>query len=322
MTASSQQMQKKTLHRAAFCLMSLFLLALFLKNSSVAATAISEGVRLCVKTLIPSLFPLMVASELFCESGMIQRFGRLLERPFRALFGLRGDAACAALLGLIFGFPVGTKCAVSLYRSGALSEKEFSRVLAFSTQPSAAFLIYTVGGVMFQSTRFGLCLSLSTILSATAVQLCLRERKKDTSQKGVCLPAPATLPSFGDALAAAVSGAALALLSICAFVVFFSALVECLAYLSASLSLSPCAEALLFGVFELTGGASHASLCSQSLAPALCALSVGWGGLSVHFQLLHLVGGEKFSKRTYFLTKLAQGVLNIPIFLLLWQWVG
>ncbi len=322
MTAIPQQAQKKTARRAAFFLMSLFLLTLFLKNPSIATTAISEGMRLCVGTLIPSLFPLMVVSELLVESGIAQRVGRLLHRPFGALFGLRGDAACPVLLGVAFGFPVGTKCALALRRNGTLSEQEFCRTLAFSTQPSAAFLIYTVGGVMFQSTRFGLCLYLSTLLSATAVQLALRKRKKDTSQESVFEQAPTALPSFPDTLAKAVSGAALSLLSICAFVVFFSAIVESLAYLAAGLSLPPSAEALLFGIFELTGGASHASLCAPKIAPILCALAVGWGGLSVHFQLLHLVGDEKFSKRAYFLTKLAQGVLNIPIFLLIWRWVG
>ncbi len=322
MTEATKQFSPKAPRRATFCLMSLFLLVLLLKNPSVAASAISDGLRLCTKTLIPSLFPLMVASELFVESGVVGQIGKLLHRPFRALFGLRGDAACAVLLGLICGFPVGTKCAVSLYRRGALDEKEFCRALAFSNQPSSAFLVYTVGGAMFKSIRFGLCLYLSTLFSAIAVQLVLRARNKDTSSKSVFDKTPSMPPSFPDALANAVSSSALSLLSICAFVVFFSAIVESLAYLAAGISLSSSATALLFGIFELTGGVSHAALCSAKLAPILCALSVGWGGLSVHFQLLHLAGDAPFSLAWYFFTKLAQGVLNIPIFLLLWRWMG
>ena len=322
MTEAGKRVQKKNVGRAAFCLMTLFLLVLLLKNSTVAAKAITAGLRLCVGTLIPSLFPLMVASELLVESGIVERVGRLLHRPFRAVFGLRGDAACAVLLGFICGFPVGTKCAVSLYRRGALGEKEFCRVLAFSNQPSSAFLVYTVGGAMFGKLRFGLCLYLATLLSATAVQLVLRERKKDTSQKSVSDQAPTALPSFPDALAKAVSGSALSLLSICAFVVFFSAIVESLAYLATGISLSSPATALLFSLFELTGGVSHAALCATKIAPILCALAVGWGGLSVHFQLFHLVGDTPFSLASYFFTKLAQGILNVPIVLLLWRWVG
>ena len=60
MTEAGKRVQKKSLRHAAFCLMSLFLLSLLLKNSTVAAKAISAGLRLCVGTLIPSLFPLRV----------------------------------------------------------------------------------------------------------------------------------------------------------------------------------------------------------------------------------------------------------------------
>lgn len=321
MTAIPKPIQKKAAKRAAFCLMSLFLLALFLKNSEIAGKAILSGLLLCVKTLIPSLFPLMVVSELLVESGLLQRVGKRLKRPVRALFGIEGDAACAVLLGFVCGFPVGTKCAVALRRKGALTEAEFSRVLACSNQPSSAFLIYTVGGAMLGSTRFGLALYLSTLLSAILIQLALRTKQTDKARSSPPALAPPS-PSFPDALARAVTQSATAMLSICAFVVFFSALVESLSYLCVGASLSPIASTLLFSLFEMTGGVSHAALCSPSIAPILCALSVGWGGLSVHFQLLHLVGDLAFSKRTYFLTKLAQGVLNVPLFLLLLRWMG
>ena len=322
MTAISMPMQKKTVKRTAFCLMSLFLLALFLKNSEIAAKAISSGLWLCVKTLLPSLFPLMVASELLVESGIVQRVGRLLHRPFEALFGLRGDAACAVLLGFVCGFPVGTKCAAALWKSGDLDEQELCRTLAFSNQPSSAFLIYTVGGSMLGSVRLGLCLYLSTLLSATALQLLLRRWNSQTPKEGSAAPPPSARRSFSDALAGAVSHSALAMLSICAFVVFFSSLVESLAHLANALSLSETGRALLFGFFELTSGASCASRLSGSAATILCALSVAWGGCSVHFQLLHLVGEAGFSHRAYFLMKLAQALLNIPILLLLWRWMG
>lgn len=313
MTELSQRSQKKTPSRTAFCLMSLFLLALFLKNSELAAKAIASGLEVCAKTLLPSLFPFIVASELLVESGIIHRVGRLLHRPFYSLFGIGGDAACAVLLGFVCGFPVGTKCASSLCQNGTIGKKEFCRVLAFSNQPSSAFLIYTVGGAMFGSLRFGVALYLSTLLSALLIQLTLglcqrKNSDRPNTQERPALPSEAR--SFPDALAKAVSQSALAMLSICAFVVFFSALGESLFYLADGLSLSPAASALLFGVFELTGGASHAALCSAAAAPVLCALAVGWGGLSIHFQLLHLVGSTPFSKRAYFLIKLAQGALN------------
>ena len=119
----------------------------------------------------------------------------------------------------------------------------------------------------------------------------------------------------------AISDSARTMLSVCAFVVFFSALVECLTHLCAGISLSSSLTALIFGLFELTGGAAHAADAPAKVAPYLCAFSVGWAGLSVHFQLFHLVSDLDFSKKTYLCAKLAQGALNIPI-LALMMYVG
>ena len=162
MTAAKQA----TYRRTAFFLASLFLLAMFFKNSAIAANAIAEGIRLCARTLIPSLFPLMVASELLCFCGAIDRLAGILCRPFGRLFGLSGDAASAVLLGAAFGFPIGTRCAASLYREGRISKENFSRVLAFSNHPSSAFLISTVGLSLFGSAYFGVLLYLGPFVLA------------------------------------------------------------------------------------------------------------------------------------------------------------
>lgn len=316
MTATAKTKAKR---RTAFFLASLFLLAMFFKNSAIAASTVGDALRLCTTTLIPSLFPLMVASELLVLSGAIDQLGAWLSRPCRALFGMEGDAACAVLLGMLCGFPIGTRCAVTLYREGRITEEDFCRVLALSNHPSSAFLLSTVGISLFGSLRLGILLYVTTLLSSLLLQFFSHLLgKKKTAEVRHIRPLPSTdPPSFASALSNAVSASATALLSICAFVVFFSALVECLTHLCKGLSLSPTVTAFLFGIFELTGGVSRASLCAPEIAPYLCAFFVGWAGLSVHFQLLYLTADTGFPKSKYFLRKLAQGVLNIPILALL-----
>ncbi len=301
---------QKTKRRAVLCLASLFLFALFLKNSTVAIRAMSKGLRLCVHTVIPSLFPCMVASDLLVAGGGAERFGRLLRRPFRALFGIRGEAACAVLLGMLCGFPIGTRCALALYQNHRLTEDEFSRVLAFSNHPSSAFLISTVGLSLFGSARTGLLFYLTTLFSAVLIQLVFPRKKEPRPERENSPPSEA-IPSVASALSGAVSGSALALIPICAFIVFFSTVVESLSYLCRGLSLPETVSALLFGIFELTSGAARAADAPANVAPYLCAFAVGWGGLSVHFQMLHLVGDVPFSKKTYFGIKLAQAFLNV-----------
>ena len=96
----------------AFGFMSIFCLACILRNSEVAIAGMTRGLKLCVSTVIPSLFPFMVLSELIVSSGAVVPVGKLLSRPFRWLFGIRGEGSVAVLLGALCGFPVGAKSAV------------------------------------------------------------------------------------------------------------------------------------------------------------------------------------------------------------------
>lgn len=67
-----------------FCLMSTFCFVLILRNPDVAIEYMGRGLSLCARTVIPSLFPFMVISELMVRSGAGEALGRLFSRPMRS----------------------------------------------------------------------------------------------------------------------------------------------------------------------------------------------------------------------------------------------
>ena len=109
----------------------------------------------------------------------------------------------------------------------------------------------------------------------------------------------------------AVSSAANAMLTICAYVVFFSALTGALGSMIAeNVHISETVSAWLSGFLELTSGTQTASkLSSSKQALVLSAVFAGWSGLSVHCQVLSLCGGRGLSFKPYFLAKAAQAVV-------------
>ena len=303
-------------NQLAFALMSVFSLLLILRNAELAISAMSEGLRLCAHTVIPSLFPFMVISELIVSTGAVRPLGRLLARPFRWLFGIGGESGCAVLLGLLCGFPVGAKSALSLYRQGRIDRRELEHLLTFSNNPSSAFLISTVGSSLFGDRSFGLLLYVISLCSALLIGVFGKLLRKDSfSEAGYAAPpisyhsAPRGILCFTQA----VTSSALSMLYICAFVVFFAAFTGTLAQLLSAWELPEPVSALLFGLFELTGGVSRAALCDLPLSEYLCAGIVGWSGLSVHFQMMSLCGEDAVSFRAYFPAKLLHGFLNIAL---------
>lgn len=301
----------------AFCMLSGICLLLILRHSDTAITYMGQGLLLCAKTVIPSLFPFMVLSELLVASGCGELLGRLCERPLRRLFGLSGSAACALMMGLVCGFPVGTKTAVSLCRRGDITVKELSRLICFCNIPSSAFLINAVGVSLFGSRRFGLALYMICLLAALICALLWhRLYPLDIPTKNV----KTTVPAFGvQTFTRAVTSAALSMLYVCAYVVFFSALIGTLGHILGQLSVDQTAIAILFGLFELSGGVLQASsVASAQTARLLTAVLCGWSGISVHLQILSLCddlpGSASIRPFPYLFSKLIQAVLCAFLF--------
>ncbi len=316
MTAYAPKIQKavreakKRPHRIALSMLCLFSLLLVLKNPDLAISSATKALALCAKTVIPSLFPFMVISELIVAYNASAVLAPIFEAPCRRLFRLSRDGSAAALLGLLCGSPIGAKCASSLYRKGKISLNEYSHLLTFSNNPSSAFLISAVGARMFGSKTFGMVLYAVSLVSAVAVGMIvarLKSKKEDTS---TAQTAAEDKKRDGIALfTSAVSSSALSILYVCAFVVFFATLVGAMEAVFSALSLPPAAEALIFGFFEMTSGVS-ASASVPVFGKYLAAFIIGWSGLSVHFQIMSICNEDGVPLAPYFTAKLAQGLLN------------
>lgn len=303
-----------------FCFMSVFSLALIIRNSDTAIEYMSRGLRLCATTVIPSLFPFMVISELIVSGKAVNAFSGILGRPMKFLFGISGRAGCAFILGTLCGFPVGTRCAVSLYRSGQITKKELQRVISFANNPSSAFVISAVGVSLFGCRRFGVVLYIITLLSAFLIGILqnilshLFKKQENGETQAENLSCRDTGKSGITTFTSAITSSATGILNVCAFVIFFSAFIGTLGNVVESLGsdIPQTVRALTFGFFELTSGVSEAARTDPvSLGIYICAFIVGWSGLSVHFQIISLCDNTEISFRSYFASKFFQGILNL-----------
>ena len=287
--------------------MSIFSLALIVKNADIAIQYMQAGLRLCAASVIPSLFPFMVISELLVAGGLGKLLERFAGRFFSQLFGISGKASAAVLLGLLCGFPVGAKTTVFLYDKGLITKKEAERALTFCNIPSSGFLISTVGLSLFFDRAFGIFLYVAALVAAFLSGLLGRfifgKQHNEPTSGNDPLP-PVSVNTFTTA----VSSATASMLSVCAYVVFFSSVIGCLSHVISRLSLHDTLATLLFSFFEISSGVSAASHSPTITAALFCGFAIGWSGLSVHFQILSLCSGRSFSFTPYFLSKLFQGV--------------
>ena len=292
----------ENLKNAALALLLAAFAAALLLFPSEAAEAARQSVQLCLQTVLPALFPFFVLSSLLVACGGAQVFGRALEPFMRPLFHLSGAGAAALALGLVGGYPVGARTAAELYRGGCLSRAEAERLLAFCSNAGPGFILGICGGAVLQSARAGAYLYLVHVASALLTGVALRGKRMPDG--GGTLRAGAPRQGLLRAFPTAVRDSFASVWSVCGFVVIFAVVLRFVTLLLPG-------HALAVGFVELTNGVLALSPGRKGFL--LCALFLGWGGLSVHAQTLSVLEGSGLSARRYFLGKLTQAALSVPL---------
>ena len=290
-----------------------------------AMEAAREGLRLCYNVILPSLFPFFVLSALVVDLGLAGYIGRALEGLMRPLFRVPGACASAFVLGFVGGYPVGARTALSLYQKGMCTKTEAERLLSFCNNSGPAFILGVGGAGVFASSRVGVLLYLAHAAASVCVGLLFRfYRGEEGRREGRTAPT-FQAERFTTAFTGAIKNSFLSTLNICAFVVFFTVVIQLLirsgllpalagllGTLLAPFGLTPeWAQRLLTGALELSTGVTtlmgDGSLSGRLVA---AAFMLGWAGISVHCQVLSFLGGSGLSAGTYLAGKLLHGGLS------------
>lgn len=304
--------QRVSPRRTAVLIGSCFLLFLFFKNAEIAANGIEKGLVLASGVIIPSLFPFLVLSELLLASNAGEISEKLLGGAVRRAFAISGKGALAFLMGVLCGIPVGAVTATSLQTEGEITRDEFERLFLFVNLPSAAFLISAVGGTLFGCTQAGIALFVIMLLCAMLTGVLLRCFAKKREMTPPC-PTPIAAAPLG---AATVTGCLkkgfTTLLYVIAFLLFFSALGECLRAIIKELALPDTVGVLLCGILEMTSGISLAiTTLNVETAFLLTAFFCGFSGLSICLQVFAVSEKVRPHLAPYLIVKLAQGLLAL-----------
>ena len=101
-----------------------FSLLLFSKNNLIA---VKNGLTLWATSVVPSLFPFFVATELLLHTNIVNFFGRILNKYMKPIFNINGKGSFCFIMGLISGYPVGAKIACEFRKKNICSKVECER---------------------------------------------------------------------------------------------------------------------------------------------------------------------------------------------------
>ena len=265
------------------CVMAGIGVLVLIFDSTLALEGARKGMDLCIRTVIPSLFPFFVLSAILTNSlqNLISHRSLVISR----FLGISPAAASVLLPAFLGGYPVGAKCIGDLYRSNQISRAEAERLLAFCSNAGPSFLFGMVSGFFPERKMIWLLWFihiLSALLTAAVIPADAQTGKSP-------------FPKETSVQQTLVWSAAKAMGLVCCWVILFRMVIT---FLNAWLFwLFPVwLKVLLTGMLELANGCCDLLLISEgNLRLILCSCMLAFGGICVLFQTAEVTHGLNLS---------------------------
>ena len=319
---------KKMIIPICICVFTVFLI-MFSSDNLIAA---KNGLTLWAMSVVPSLLPFFIATELLGYTNIISILGKLLNKFMRPIFNVPGEGAFALIMGIISGYPVGAKIVCNLKKQGVCTNEECERLLAFTNNSGPLFIIGTVGISLFSSSSIGLKLFIVHVISCLLVGFVFRwwkynKRPSSAWQRSTSHENVLGFNNLGAVLSNSIQNSIKLILTIGGFIVLFSVIVSMLnssrilnvfsSFLSPLLNILKIptvhSGAIITGIIEVTNGVKLASRGAHSLSIIICSFLLGFGGFSVLLQVLSITSEAKISIKPYILGKFLQACFSAII---------
>ena len=284
---------KKSIYTAVIAAIGMFLIILDTKTAIQGAT---EGLDICFRTVVPSLFPFFFLSKMITAASGSFSFRFL--RPVGRLCKIPQGSEILMFLGWFGGYPIGAQVLESAVKQGSLDKQSAERMLGFCNNPGPAF-IFGITGLLFDKPYIPWILWGILILSALLTGMILPCQSSHTV-KQIKIAKPNYMTDALKAMA-----------SVCGWIVLFRTLLNILSRWI--LWLVPVSwQVLLTGLLEISNGCIGLSVVeSHSIRFILSSVILCTGGLCVAMQTVSV--SPSLNHKTYFIGKLIQTLFIIPL---------
>ncbi|MBO5317825.1 MAG: hypothetical protein J6A74_05230 [Oscillospiraceae bacterium] len=260
-----------------FALFSIFLILIL--DVKCAISGVSGGIDLCLRTVIPAIFPFLILSPLL----LAQTPDLSLLHPVGTLLRIPKGSESIMVSSFLCGYPVGAQMVSNSWKSGQLTTSDARRMLAFCNNAGPAF-IFGIGGSLFSEKWAPWVLWLIHILSALVV--------------GVVLPGNSSHHSFQfnnkpTSFRKNLENSVVTMGYICGWVILFRTIA---AFLQRWILwfFPKWAEIMIFGFLELSSGCTSAHSLNDPVARfLLLSAFFSFGGICVHMQTASVTSGLK-----------------------------
>ena len=248
-------------------------------DTRTAIISAREGVSLCVRTIIPSLFPFFVLSGVINGCLLGQKFRCL--QPLRRFCKIPEGSESLLILGFLAGYPIGAQLITRAFKDGKLSANSAKRMLGFCNNAGPAFM-FGMLTPLFENTKIVWILWAIHIVSALITGYILPIEEIKPAQ----ISSPSDI-SFPESLQKALKATA----GVCGWVILFRVILGfCNRWF---LWVLPSAvQVLISGFLELANGCVLLqNIFGEGTRFLLAGTMLSFGGLCIGMQTMSVTVG-------------------------------
>jgi hypothetical protein len=260
-------------------------------DPKTARDGAAEGIELCIRSVIPSLFPFIFLGG-WLAGGLSGVRLPLLER----LLGIPGGSGGIFLVGITGGYPVGAQAVADSFARREIRLGDARRMMGFCNQAGPSF-IFGITAMLFSPKAAPWALWMIGIVSAVITGALLPGKSH-----GYCVACTGSR-NRGQSLERALT----VMGKICGWVIVFRLLT---AYLLGYIPFPQGLGLLGTGLLELTNGClALGGAASEGVRFILCSFFLTFGGLCVGLQTMTVAGQP--GPGQYFPGKVIQSGLSL-----------
>ena len=246
-------------------------------DSKLVFQSASEGIALCLKTVIPSLYPFLIISGLITAS--IPKTCRSQRSFVQKLLGIPSGTFPILLLGFLGGYPSGAQNVYQLYKEKRIRKEDAERMLPICNNAWPAF-IFGMMASLFSGKAIPWVLWSIQILSCAFVAVILPKRTCHAVLSG---------HERSGSIVTALQSATHTMAYICGWVILFRILLVFMEHRLLFL-LPPILKILICGFLELTNGFVALNAVSRErIRFIIASLFLSCGGICVFMQTKSVV---------------------------------
>lgn len=292
--------------RLSFILASCAMILLILDTKTAIGGA-KDGIDMCMRSLIPSIFPFIIVSS-YLTQNLIGRHLAVM-RPINKLCRIPKGFESLFLIGIIGGYPTGAQSVYHAYQTGTLKRTDAQRMIIICNNAGPSF-IFGIIGRFFSSSITVWALWGIHILSAVIIGMILPGNKNEWKILG---------QGQKKSFITIVQNGAKTMLNICSWVILFRILIAYTNKLFVQ-NMNSAQITLVHGFLELANGClSLGKIPNEPVRFVLCSAMLSFGGLCVFLQTSSVT--NCFSNKLYFLGKVMQCCISTILAVILQQFI-